>query len=33
MDMAVANLFKHNARFTISGELHDTLEPHLYSKG
>ena len=33
MDMAVANLFKHNARFKISGELHDTHEPHLYSKG
>ena len=33
MDMAVANLFKHNARFRISGKAHDTEEPHLYSKG
>ena len=33
MDMAIANLFKHKVHFVISGELHDTNEPHLYSKG
>ena len=33
MDIAIANLFKHKVHFKISGEEHDTYEPHLYSKG
>ena len=33
MDMAVANLFKHNVHVHVVSEEHDTYEPHLYSKG